>query len=302
MIMKKITSILAVAAMMLVACNKDNGQTPVELPQAPNEDFQLSLRVNQAIPAVIPALGGEPLQLDFPASKTGFAEVSDGLKDKIVTFDFEVLTSKVEVGTTYVVKGIGKFVVAEVNGNLITMNYIPEGSSTVYSVIKGTILSGKNPSLPSNAFRGWTIAETWISVTGDDIDSSLGVAKKFNGFSALEICNYVSEKGVKIDMSKVDDGWDVKKVILTDSGKIIIYFKGKDPYYGDFTVSEGKFNYKFKYYDEDDPILSGEASGTFGVLPSGKGRLEVLGSVKTDKGGKKYQARGIFFLAPEKAE
>ena len=299
--MKKITGILAVAAMMLVACNKKNDQ-PVVIPEAPNEDFQLSVQVTESTPQIIPGFGGKLLELDLPASKTGFAEVSNGAQNSIVTFEFEAHATKVEVGTTYVLKGIGTFVVTAVEGNNITMTFTPEGSTTVYATIKGIILPGKNPSIPSKAFRGWTIAETWISVSGKGISNELSAIKKFEGFSALTICKYVSGKGVNIDMSKVDEGWDVEKIILTASGKIIIYFKGKDPYYGDFTVSEGAFKYIFTYYDEDDPILSAEATGSFGVLTNGQARLEVNGSVKTDKAGKTYQAKGIFFLDPEKAE
>ena len=300
--MKKITSILAVAVMMLVACNKGGNDNPVPLPPAPNNDFQLSLRVNQVVPAVIPALGGEPVRIDFPASKTGFAEVEDGLTSRLVPFEFESFSSKVEVGTTYVLKGIGKFVVTAVDGNMVTMDFIPEGSTTVYAVLKGTVIPAQGSFGPSDGRRGWTIAETWLSVSGDGVSEDLKVAKKFKGFSAKEICQYVSDKGVKIDMSKVDEKWDVKKFVLTETGKFVIVFAGKEPYYGDFTISEGTFSYNFTYYDEDDPIVSGKASGSFSVLPSGKARLEILGSAKTDKAGKQYQARGIFFLNPEAAD
>ncbi len=297
--MKKIFSILAAASLVMVACNK--GGDVVPLPPAPNDDHHISIEVNNCPELPIPKRDGTTIQdkvvrVDMPASRTGLVVLE---KLGAQNFEFEALSAtRAEVGSAYQIKDLGTFTIDAIQNGIATISFVPEGASASLLVFTGKIVAEPNKGkLYDDACRGWTVSETWVSIKGEGISADLGVAKKFIGCNINEISKYAIEKGVKIEEQPAS--YTVDKLILTDSGKFAIIFKGEEPYYGDYQLSEGFFSYDFEYYDEDDPIIAAKASGEFKILDSGKGRLAVTGNLK-DSNGKSYSAEIIFFLAPEK--
>ena len=314
--MKKILGIFAVAAMMLVACDKDSeggkssdynySKPKLSAPANPNNNFTFVVDQAQSETGLKNPDGADDclLTIAFPPGSSGVAEFENG-GAKELQFSVEeptkADTKKIKSGTVFRVKnwknGITSFMVsigdlksseektaliAEVNGNEILLQgtILPEPAYTPFR---------------QDVCRNWEIEETIISVKGDEIPADLGVGRKFTGCKLDEISKQLVDKGVKINT--LGSEYNVSKIMISPSGKFAIFFSGKDPYYGDYTLKGTDFSYNFKIFEEDNPILAGSARGKLSVS-NGYGRLEVNADLK-DNSGKSYSINIIFKMKPE---
>ena len=316
--MKKILGFMAVAALMIVGCGKDpngsgsNYKNP--LLSAPyNQKDHFHFIVDDADPQT--GMQNPDGQQDkikgvtFPPGSSGVAEFETaGPKP----FDFSVeepsKAAKLTIvsGTVFTVKKglnvIKKFIISL--GKPLKSGGEGEGATlTVFVGDKAVTLLGTIVAEPEytpyrqDVCRNWTIEETIVAVRGEDIPADLGVGKKFQKCDLSEISNYLVEKGVKIKALGQD--YNVNKIMIDPSGKFGIFFQGKDPYYGDYTLKGTEFEYKFTYFEEDNPILAGTAKGKL-TATNGYGRLQVKSDMK-DNSGKAYSVDLIFKLKSDKA-
>ena len=289
--MKKLFALISFAAILFVGCNKK--ESSISLPLAPNKDNHTTIRFSDENPPV--------QNPDGNSDKLVWAAISSGVKgvagfktyDKAVEFDYQIAT-RVSAGTCYRIKHVGDFVIESIEGDVIKFKFYPEGSSAFIN-LEGTF--DDEPYADNALCRDWTVEETIITVKGDGISADLGVAKSFKpGCDIAAISRYLREKGVNID--EQDEARNVTGITLFETGKFAIFFKGIEPYYGDFSLgSDGKFTYDFKFYDNDDPIIAGNAEGSFTLVKGPKGRLEITGTMK-DNDDKAYSATLIFVLQP----
>lgn len=299
--MKKIIGILAVAATMFIACDKEQKQggnpadynydTP-KLPAPQNQENHFGMTVNQAQaqdgmhnPDGVLA---KVTEVNVPPGNTGTVEFDDGKGPR----EFNYTVSKVAGGTSFLLDNVfEKLEVVSVDGKNVSLVATLEN---LRIPLNGT-LQTEPPYTPyiQDVCRDWEVVETILSVTGDGIAAELGVGKKFDGCALTEISHYLVDKGVKIQ--PLSQGYDVKKILIDPAGKFSIFFWGADPYSGNFTLKGTSFSYDFKYFEDDNPLLSGKAIGKLTVT-NGFGRLEVKSEGLKDSSGKKYQVNAIFKL------
>ena len=316
--MKKFLGFLAVAALMIVACDKDpNGGKSSDYNY---KNPKLSAPVNPINHFTFEVSSTEPqdqeglknpdgaddclLSVTFPPGTSGVANFQNaGAKE--IQFKMEDPTSKasskVKSGTVFVVKNwknsITKFTI-----QTLGLKSSGEKANLVATVDgKDIYLDGVIVAEPEytpfrqDVCRNWTIEETIVAVRGEDIPADLGVGKKFEKCDLNEISSYLVEKGVKIKTLGKD--YNVNKIMIDPSGKFGIFFQGKDPYYGDYTLKGTEFEYKFTCYEKDNPILAGTAKGKL-TTTNGFGRLQVKSDMK-DNTGKAYSVDLIFKLKSE---
>lgn len=316
MSMKKILGIFAVAAMMFVACDKDSkggkssdsdySKPKLSAPANPNNNF--TFQVNQAEPqtGMKNPDGADDclLEIAFPPGSSGVANFENaGARE--IQFSVEEPTraglNKLKSGTVFHVtnwkKGISSFTInigdLKSSGEEVTLTATINGSNIL---LKGTLLPEQEYTpFRQDVCRNWEIEETIVSVKGDEIPADLGVGRKFPGCKLDEISEHLVDKGVKIET--LGSEYNVSKIMISPSGKFAIFFSGKDPYYGDYTLKGTDFSYNFKIFEEDNPILAGTARGKLSVS-NGFGRLEVNSDLK-DNSGKSYSINVIFKMKPE---
>jgi len=294
--MKKFFSILAFVAILSVSCEK--GEESVPFPKAVNKDYHMTVILDAPYNQMpLPLPSGEQdclLQLEFHSSSTGLAVFKES---DPMPFEYSVqsVPSKAAlVGTTYQILDLGTLSVVSVDGQDIVLDANLENMQPIS--IRGQIQAESVVPSMADAYRGWKIQETWISVTGDGVSADLGIAKRFDGCNINVISKYVRDKGVNIDV--LSDSYNVKKLLLGENGKFAIIFDAEDPYYGDYELSTESFSYRFTHYNDDDPIIAASANGKMSLLKNGKGRLELFGTL-TEKSGKKYNVSVVFFMGAE---
>ena len=315
--MKKILGIMAVAAMMLIACDKDpnGGKSPsgsnyknptLDAPEN-NPDNYFTLTTDQVDPQTgIVNPSNEPdkiLGVTIPRGGTG---VMDFENAKAKSFEFAVdppTKLNIASGIRIRIKGLGKikqfvlkFSPTKAAGQKATME-VTVGDQVV--MVSCTIVDGSALSAYlQDVCRNWEIEETILKVSGEGINKSLAGGVKFTGCNLSEISGtLVRDYGVKINTLGTE--YDVKKIMIDPSGKFGIIFQGKDPYYGDYSLKGTTFSYNFKYVDEDNPIIAGSASGKL-TATNGYGRLEVNCDDMKDSSGKKYKVNVVFKMTSEK--
>ena len=311
--MKKIFGLFAVATLAFVACNKGPIPGSTILPIPVNQENHMSFTITSSDQDgkqdanghsyTAPSLnnpGGkkdDAKRFDFSSGRTGFV-IFEEYGPAPFNYTTEESSKAVAVGTTYILEGIGRLTIIKIEGSKMTLEFVPENSTTKFTFIGTLVDEPKLSPIAKDACRVWTISETIVSITGDGISSELGVAKSFEGCSINAISKYAIGKGVKIKEQPKD--YDVEKIVLQESGKFAIVFKKAKPYYGDYLLpNENSFSYNFEFHDDDDPIIAGQAEGSFKVTAIGKGRLAVTGNM-TDQQNKHYAANVIFVLDPEK--
>ena len=199
------------------------------------------------------------------------------------------------IGTRYNIAGWGALTISELDGKNIKL--LVESANSAFSpfFVSGRIRDDfPGTQVSRNLCRSWTIDETIVKVTGDGVDASLGAAKIFKGCSAHEIAEYMNSKGCKVEIPSKDS--DVTQFSFDEAGGFVIFFAGVDPYKGNYTLNGNNLSYSFEFYNDDDPVIAGSASGTFKTV-SKRGRLELNASLK-DKNNDSYNVNVIFWLLP----
>jgi len=293
--MKKILSFLAVAVLLSVSCDKEEKSVP--LPEAVNKDYSLTVVLDDESSRIsIPLPSGKMdhmRRIEFHPSSTGIAVFEDSGP---VPFEYTVKppTKAVAVpGTVYQIADVGTVSITSCVGKTIGMEAVV---SNVKYVIHGSVVYNIPAEGMEGACRGWTVSESWISVTGDGVSSDLGIAKRFEGCDINVISKYVQSKGVDITVQPAT--YNVRKILLGENGKFAILFDGESPYYGDYELSTKSFSYRFTHYNDEDPIIGASANGKLSFLKNGKGRMEIFG-IFTAKNGTKYNVSIVLFMNAE---
>lgn len=293
--MKKIVSLLALAAILLVGCDKSKKNEGGTLPPPINKDVHTSIIFETTNPPVINP-SGEPDHLEKASISSDHTIVAAFHSYGMVECDYSLQTRAVAVGTKYIVSEVGSFEIASVSGNDVEVKFRPEIEGLPELTLKGHFASERFADC--TFCRDWTIEETTISAKGAKISSDLAVGKVFKGCSIREISQYLIEKGVKIE--EQPSSRDIRGISLFEDGGFAILFKGEKPYYGEFDLGDNnKFEYEFEFYEEDDPVIAGSAVGSF-IIANGKGKLNVTGTCY-DKDGSSYEVSIIFILKPVSA-
>ena len=294
--MKKILGLLSVAAMMLIACDEENGgngQDPADynyseprVAAAPNQADHFGMSVDQTKPQdgmkTPEGQVEKTTEVNVPPGNSGTVQFTDGKPPR----EFNYTVSKVAAGTTFITDKVFK---------QLEISSVEDGSVVLKATMpdnKVVELSGQ--FIPEPAYtpyrqdvcRTWVVEETLLAITVDG-KSILGVGGKFNGCKLSKISEKLSEKGVNVTVLPSD--YDVTKIMIDPCGKFGIFFQGRDPYYGNYTLKGTEFTYDFTYYEgqgDDNPVIAGSATGKLWAI-NGYGRLN-LKSDMADKSGKKY--------------
>ena len=293
--MKKILGMLAIAAMFIVACEEENhgtGEDPSSsdyttprLEAANNAENHFGMSVNQSSTQDgmknPDGQAAKVTELYAPPGNTGTVQFNDGKAPR--EFDYQV--SKVAAGTTLITDRVFK---------QLELSTVNEGAVTM----KVTLLDNKVVELQGNLFseapytpyrqdvcRTWEVETTFVIIQMNGKTVLDGVGGRFDGCKLSEISKKIVEKGVKIKALSSD--YDVRKVMIDPCGKFGIFFEGKDPYYGDYTLKGTEFSYDLKFYEEDNPVLSAKATGKL-IATNGKGRLTLKSEDMEDSDHNKY--------------
>lgn len=309
--MKKILSLLAFAAVLFVSCNKqqkpqseeedlfDTSYSVARLDAPANLDYHFSMVVDPALPQEgMKNPSGEPdrvTEITLPPGLTGIVVFEKAGPKEI---NFTVVESKVGVGILFQTTGaFQSLLVTGVGGDSISVTASVDG---VDVPLTGKVQIDPEPSpYRQDVCRNWIIEETILAVTGDNIPAELSVAKKFNNCNISEMVGFAIEKGVNIE--PVGTEYDVRVLMIDPCGKFGIFFEGKDPYYGDFTLKGDTFSYHFTQFDADDnPYMAGTVTGQLRIV-NNYGRLEI-NAVVNDSSGKYYSVSATFKMSPQKKE
>ena len=231
-------------------------------------------------------------EITIPAGRTGVVVFAhSGPK----ALDVNDVSHALTVGTVFSPTSVfSKLEVMSINNQNITLKVSVNGKTVT---LPGVILPEPTYTpFRQDVCRNWEIEETFITVK--EISTAAGYSQRFTGCKLDVISTDLVDKGVKI--KTLSSEYNVSKIMISPSGKFAIFFSGKDPYYGDYTLKGTDFTYKFNYYekDEDNPLIAGEASGKLWVA-NGYGRLEVNSDLK-DNSGKSYSINIIFKMTTEK--
>ncbi|MBR6055205.1 MAG: hypothetical protein IKP46_07710 [Bacteroidales bacterium] len=299
--MKKFAALLAFAAVLFTACNNKKGDDVVPLPKAPNQENHVYLKINPDDNIQIPLpdpddpttkINDKLLALSVSSSNYGMTETENIGHS---AFEVEVMsdTRAPKEGTSYKFLRLGTFTITHVDPEgWVNVKFVPEDNPSAEVIITGDIVV--EPFDGNELCRAWKVDKTNLTVDG----GGLGGGKIFNGCNINEISKWLREK--EFDVDEQPSSYNVTTLLLLEDGNFAILFEGEKPYYGPFQLGkEGSFSYKFDAdaYDENDPVIAGEASGSFTLVSSGKGRLELNADFK-DNNDKSYKVNVIFELLP----
>ena len=297
--MKKFIGIFAFAAIALFGCSEKKGAEIATLPEPPAKQDHATVFFDET--PVVPSPTDDETtdkleEIALSSSGHGLAYFQDAGP---VPVEFEAPTRVPRLGGKFKVNKVGEFSILEVE----EFAYPPKGALPVYAKVKVGFKPAKGgeevsfngylldePYADNQFCRSWTIDEIFLSLDDDRAGMT------FRGCNINEISRYLIEKGVKI--LEQPASYTVNKIFFAESGKIGILFTGEKPYYGNFSLSDkGEFSYRLFAYNEDDPIIAGEAVGTLSLVKGGKARLAVYAEFKGSD-DKPYTLELVFFLLP----
>ncbi len=305
--MKKILGILAVAALMAVACDQENHSggdstdstyTTPKMPAPMNRDNNFGFSVNQS--QAQDGMKNPAGNIDkveegtLPPGGTGVIVFKDaGPKE----FSFTALDGKVNAGASFLCSGVfDQIDVISVSDGNAQLKFTQSGKAITLSAQ----VQGQAPSTAyvRDVCRNWVVEETKISIKVQGEANKLSPGGKFDGCKLSEISRELVDQNVNIKVLSPD--YDITKIMIAPSGDFAIFFAGRDPYFGKFTLNGTEFRYKFTYYEKDDdnPVIAGEAQGKLWVA-NGKGRLNLKSDLKDDS-GKGYSLDVTLVMTPEK--
>ena len=298
--MKKILGMLAVAALLMVACDKENhgsqgdisssDYTTPRLPAPNNAENHFGMSVDQSRPQDgMKTPEGNPAkiaEINLPPGNTGSVSYNDNKAPR--AFDYQV--SKVASGISFQCNIFERIDITAIEGKTISLTVRQNGEEIALS---GTLKD--EPAYTAyrqDVCRTWAVEKTFIILKVDGRTVINGVGGQVDGCDLSEITRKLIENGVKIDALSSD--YNVKKVMIDPCGKFGIFFYGADAYYGDYTLKGTDFSYKFTFCDEDNPVIAGEATGKL-IANNKDARLSITADMQ-DNSGKKYNVEVTLVL------
>lgn len=142
-------------------------------------------------------------------------------------------TYTVSGSDTYVLSGFGT---VEVSGNAVTIE--PEHGDTVTMTVT-TEPSVEDTTLNNNVARSWKIDNVRLGIT---TGSGVTVNVTKQGCDIHAIAAELKDKGVNVNPD-IFEGFIVNEITFTKSSTFMISFTQKNPYVGEYTLSnDGKFH------------------------------------------------------------
>ena len=325
--MKKALIFLAAALMVgftAVSCNtkdKKDGDEDYTLSTPPQESHAFLANIssptsNISLPTVDPdgnkLNGGSQIDKSKGGKLKNIEALNDGtwkadfeaqdsdLNPQDVTFSgkFQFEGQKVSVGDIYKLIGWGSLEIRSISGSDITFYLTPEGSSNKIE-LSGTLaaaISG-DASLLKDISRRWKVEKTFVTVKSESL-SAAGIGGEYDGCDVAAIAKDLQNQGLNIDADKAN--YKITNVTISKFGTVRVSLSNGDVIEGsikDAKLNGNDFNYKFDVYDKENPILSGEGSGSVKVV-KGKLNLTLAGNL-VDNAKKSYQAEVKFILVYE---
>jgi len=122
-----------------------------------------------------------------------------------------------------------------------------------------------NETLAENIYKQWSPKSIIVTASGEDIDPSLSLGKKFDLTDIEGIIEYLNNNGIYVGIEELSE-YDISSISFTETGSITIRFKDSDktPFTGTFTLDdkiENGISYDFDLSSIDNtlPIISGTA-------------------------------------------
>ncbi len=303
--MKKILGMLSFAAMILVACEEENGgntqdpadynytQPRLEAPANVENHFGMSVDQSKPQDGMKTPEGqvAKTIEVNVPPGNTGTVQFDDNKPPR----EFNYQVSKVAAGVTFLTDRVfDKLEISSVDGNAAVLKATISGKEVV---LQGNLIEAPYTPYRQDVCRTWEVETTFVIIKMNGKTVLDGVGGRFEGCKLSEISEEIADKNVKI--TPLSSDYDVRKVMIDPCGKFGIFFEGREPYYGDYTLKGTEFSYDLQFYEEDNPVLSGKATGKL-IATNGKGRLSFSADMK-DSAGDKYTVDITLVMTTAKA-
>ena len=274
--MKRLFSLLALAAVALTSCHKpDNNKTELATPQ--NKEFHASFTltdkafetpINEGkVPKTIDLTSGGKFLLGF---RNTVAADPDKAPLVYVSGKYQVKnlndTKAPGADLVYFFPMYGNLTIKEGTGDNWIISYTgPDGKSYGGAAsLSNEVVSG---SLADRMCRSWKPAKLIVSASGGDITTAV-VGKVFSA-DLNEIFTYLKEKGLKINTGDYEK-YQLESIDYTESGLFIINFKdfAIAPFVGNFKLDELKeenLKYDFNLSWVDNPVIPVSGTGEITV-------------------------------------
>lgn len=287
----KRTIFAAAALVILAACNQTGADKThsVSLPEPSHKEDAAKLMIE----------GERPFRsIELTESGTYIAEQTTALdgsgkpeeSTKVGTFSGEK--------GHYKLAGLGDLAVISTRADFELNLTLPDG--TVIRMQADAY--GKEPlsgELAASLCRTWIPRETLIQVMGNEVPTSLGVGRVFEGCDLPGIAKYLKDSGIAI--TETMQGYTVKTINLTAEGTICITFDAADPYVGEWNpdMLTGQFTYQFEG-DSGNALINAVGSGALSFTDADELLFVLDAKIQADK---VYAAKStITLVAAEKAK
>ena len=263
--MKKILTLVAFAALLMTACNKQP-QNNNDLSEPVNKVNHASLTVPAATAGV--AEGKVPFSIELTSGGEfvlGFKV--PGESDSYVSGKYTYTPTKAAPGT-YDFGKYGKLVITNTDGTSWPIEYkAPEG--TTYPATATAAPDTFTGTMANDLCRIWVPKKIIVTATGEGLSADAAKGITLNSADIKEIAAKLNSFGIKIDATKYEQ-FSIQSISYTESGKLLFNFKDYAiaPLVGNFKITEGKeenLDYDFTVSYLDNPVFAAKGNGTVTV-------------------------------------
>lgn len=295
--MKKF-SLIALAALAVVACNKGNDKVPTSFP------VQEESKTTGKYEAGSSTAAYQGFEVTNSLPKTYIITEKNG---NVLEGNCTELSGSAEGTTVYDCQGFGTVEVKA--GNALpslpskgvlaeyTITFRPKGGSPVIVVTNKVPVNESEGA--QNLCRKWVVEKTVISVAGGQLPSTLGVGHSFAGFDAPAIWKYLADNSNGLIKNTTElNGYVLSFIRFTTSGSIIFKFENGEVFYGEVDLSNlnaGKFDYELEVGEGNDLINGTAAGNVYFDFAAQKAVIAIDVEVDADAG---YQGKLQFTVAP----
>lgn len=270
--------IVACAALAITACTKPE-EKDSKMSTPTNKEFHASYTLtdntfaaplkNGSIPKTIELTTGGKFVLGF-LDTDALEPGTDPLKAEPTIFKSGTYTvtavKSPSAGLIYTFPKYGTLTIKEGSGDRWVVNYTTAGGDDY----TGNAITAKDKITGSTAnevCRSWKPVSILVSASGGDLENAI-VGKKFSA-DINEICQYLKENGVKIDVDEASK-YALESIDFTETGRMFIIFKdfAISPFVGNFSLNESKdenLAYDFSLSWEDNPVIPVKGEGSIHV-------------------------------------